>query len=321
MKIPAGFALRFMAAVLAAPVAATAQTAIKAGSLVNVRSGPGTGYASLGMIPAGQVYVAASKSGDWWKIWFDGRSGYTHAAYWTGVAGQSGVKVTADAVNVRTGAGTSFASVGRASMGSIYYWTSVSGGWYRINWGGASRWINSAYVTRVSLSGGSTTTTTTTTTTTSSITNLNMEYAKQVTGYFCGPATVQMVAKYCAGSWISQWTLSSYMGTSSWSGTDVGALGRGLRRYANSGYLTATYFNRDRVVKSIGQKFPVAINIQCRYLAYWGYQYAMHYSPIKGYTSGGFYIHDSWLGPNKWASSTEVKNAVNYHTAYYYPRY
>ena len=316
MKIPgkftAGLALMFA---LTAPGAGMAQTALKVSSEVNVRTGPGTGYASMGLVPAGQVYVGASLSGDWWKIYFDGRVGYTNRPFWTSLSGQTGVKVTGDVVNVRTGAGTSFTAAGKAYMGQIYYWLSQSNGWYEIYHGGKRRWINGAFVTRVSLLGGGSTQPPS-----SGITNLNMEYGRQVTNYFCGPATVQLVARYTSGVWYNQWTISSYLGTNSWSGTDVGALGRGLRRYANSGYLTATYFNRDRVVRNIGLRFPVAINFQGRYLSYIN-QSLMHYSPIKGYTSGGFYIHDTAFGPNKWASTTEVRNAVNYHTAYYYPRY
>ena len=138
---------------------ASAQTCVQATSIANVRTGPGTGYTVIGQVPSGNSYVAASKSGDWWKIYFDGRSGYTYGPLYRTLSGTTGVKVTADLMNVRSGPGTGYTILGKATMGEIFYWTQYAGlnGWYKVNWGGRTAYLNGGFVVRVSLPGGSTT--------------------------------------------------------------------------------------------------------------------------------------------------------------------
>jgi uncharacterized protein YraI len=306
------------AGVLAAQAAARAQTAIKATGTVNVRTGPGTGYGIIGQVPGDHVYVGFERSGDWWKIWYNGGTGWTHASYYTTLSGVTGVKVTTDTLNVRSGPSTGYAILGKVYMGQIHFWTahaSISP-WYKIYWGGGTGYLHGDYVTQVALSGGSATPPPTGTPS-----NLAMTHQYQVTNYFCGPATAQMVVAYLTGTWVSQYTIASYCGTSPTYGTSLGAVKNAIVHYSGHAYVSAYGFDRSRAVANIQAYRPVPINIQCRYLAYWGYSWAMHHSPIKGFTSGGFYIHDSWTGPNEWASSTEVWNAVNYHYGLYALRY
>ncbi len=310
--------LLVLAAVAAAQAVADAQTAIKATGTVNVRTGPSTGYGIIGQVPAGQTYVASQRSGDWWKIWFNGGMGWTHASYYTTLSGVTGVKVTTDVLNVRSGPSTGYSILGKVYMGQIHFWTSYesTAPWYKIYWGGRTGYVHGDYVTRVSLSGGSSPPPPSGTPT-----NLAMTHQYQVTNYFCGPATSQMVVQYLTGRWVSQWTIASYSGTSPSYGTSAANVKNAINYYGGTSYWTAYWFSRDKAVANIQAYRPVPINIQCRYIGYWGYSYAMHHSPIKGYTSGGFYIHDSWTGPNEWASSTEVWNAVNYHYGLYSVRY
>ncbi len=302
-------------------------TAIRSVASVNVRSGPSTSYAILGKVPAaGQTYVAVAKSGSWWKISFDGRAGWTHGDYWKGLSGVSGVKVTTSVLNVRSGAGTGYAILGKVYSGQIYYSGASSGGWYQIYWGGRTAWISGMYASRVALSGSTTTTATTTTSSSTSTSsggssNLNMTWYRQVTNYFCGPTTSQMVIKYVSGRYYDQWTIARYEGTSSSSGTSAYNVCKGINRYASAGYVVAHTFNRSRAVNNIQRNKPVPINFKTRYLAYTRYYNAMHHSPIKGFTSGGFYVHDSAWGANRWASTTEITNAVNYHYGLYLVRY
>ena len=302
-------------AVLVMAAAAQAQTAVKSTAVVNVRTGAGTGYAVIGTVPSGDIYVAETKTNGWWKIWFDGRSGYTIDDYYTGASGLTGVKVTADSLTVRTGPGSGYAILGKVYKGQVYFWGSTSNGYYRISWGGRDGYVNGSYVTRVGLkSDGGTTGTTTGTTTGGTVTNLDMAWAKQVTNYFCGPASIHLMARYLNGTWYDQWTIAYYMGTPSMGMTDVDSELRGLRRYASSSIWMGGSFNRDVVTANIGRKVPVVPNFNTRYISYWGGYVAGHYSPIKGYTSGGYYVHDTWQGPNMWCSSTEMWNGVNYHT-------
>lgn len=304
----------------AAPALVHAQTALRATGTVNVRSGPGTGYAVVGQVPTGHTYVGIARSGEWWKIYFNGSLGWTHGAYYTTLSGTTGVKVTTDTLNVRSGPGTGHSILGQVYMGQIYFWTQYEGlnGWYKICWRGGYGFVSGTYVTRVALQGGSSAPPPPPP---STLSNLSMTFHRQVTNYFCGPATAQMVIQHVSGSLVSQYTIASYARTSPNTGTSLYNVAASIRHYSGHAYAVLNGFNRDRAVSNIQRNRPVPINIQCRYLAYWGYRSAMHHSPIKGYTSGGFYIHDSWKGANQWAASTEVRNAVNYHYGLWSARY
>lgn len=286
---------------------AWAQTALKATDAVNVRSGPGTGYSILGTVPAGHYYVGISRSGDWWKIYFNGSTAWTHGAYWTAVSGTTGVKVTTDVLNVRSGPGTGYSVIGQAYSGQIYFWTQYEGlnGWYKIYFNAGIGYVYGAYVTRVSLSGGGATTS-------GGPTNLSMTHYYQINNYYCGPTSAQMIILYISGKWYSQPTLASYMGTSPTYGTSNGAIKNAINYYAAGGYWEAGY-DGNRLRNNIGHYRPCNLNFRTDYLAYWGYTYALHHSPVKGYTSGGWYVHDTTKGPDRWASSTEMYNAVVYH--------
>ena len=48
---------------------------------VNVRSGPGTTYAVLGSAPKGAKYTVTGQSGSWYKINFNGKTGYISSVY------------------------------------------------------------------------------------------------------------------------------------------------------------------------------------------------------------------------------------------------
>lgn len=127
-------------------------------STLNVRSGPGTGYSIIGSAGQGQQYVVISTSGSWKRIWWAGNTGWIYAPYTSAVSG-SGSKVTASVVNVRSGPGTGYPTVGSAHAGEIYVRTSLSGSWEKIWFGGAARWTHGDYTVSVSLSpGGSTST-------------------------------------------------------------------------------------------------------------------------------------------------------------------
>ena len=127
--------------------------ALRASTVVNVRSGPGPGYAVVGTVPAGHLYAGAFRSGGWWRIDFNGAAGWTNAAYYAPAAGVAAVKVTADVLNVRSGPGTANPLLGTVAMGQVYVLAvpTSSGGWYQIFWGGRTGWVYGGYVLRTTL--------------------------------------------------------------------------------------------------------------------------------------------------------------------------
>src|SRR5579872_1173921 len=67
----------------------------------------------------------------------------------------------------------------------------------------------------------------------------------QVTGYFCGPATVEEVSATTPGPsaiGLSQWTIASYMGTSSNGGTSTGGEVAGLNHYVGNPDFNFNYY-------------------------------------------------------------------------------
>ncbi len=120
-------------------------------SSLNVRTGPSTSYSIIGSVASGQRYVAIAQQSGWYKIWFDGRTGWCSGTYLTQATGVTVVTVTVDALNVRTGPGTGYAVVGTAASPQKYVRAGLSGGWHRIWWGGAEYWVYGAYTTTSTL--------------------------------------------------------------------------------------------------------------------------------------------------------------------------
>ena len=228
--------------------------------------------------------------------------------------------VNAGTLNVRSGPGTSYGIIGQLSRGTQVHVVSVSGSWSKID-APKTGWVASLYLTKVA-----TTTPTPAPSPNPAITNLNMTYYRQHLGYGCGPTTGEMVVLYITGRWYSEETYANVMGSNIpvGSGTSAAEVVKGINHFSGGQtYTLVKGFSRPRTIANINRNMPVPININCRYLAYRGYVTSLHHSPIKGYTSAGFYIHDTngRFGPNRWASTTEVSNAVNYHYGLYSVRY
>ncbi|AXI32278.1 hypothetical protein CIB87_25905 [Priestia megaterium] len=127
-------------------------TYIVTASTLNVRSGAGTNYASIGSVTKGQKLSVVSKSGGWYKINYNGRTGYVSSDYvqssgtTTPPAENITYIVTASTLNVRSGAGTNYASIGSVTKGQKLSVVSKSGGWYKINYNGRTGYVSSDYV-------------------------------------------------------------------------------------------------------------------------------------------------------------------------------
>jgi N-acetylmuramoyl-L-alanine amidase len=52
-------------------------------SVLNVRSGPSTGYAIIGEVHSPEMYVIEGSSGSWWKVNWGGTQGWIHGGYTT----------------------------------------------------------------------------------------------------------------------------------------------------------------------------------------------------------------------------------------------
>lgn len=68
---------------------------------LNMRTGPGTGYAVITVIPKGSKVTVNGYTGDWAKVTYSGKNGYAHSSYLKNES--STVRYTTVNLNMRTG--------------------------------------------------------------------------------------------------------------------------------------------------------------------------------------------------------------------------
>ena len=120
-------------------------------SAVNVRTGPGTGYGVVTVLPSGAGVTVKSKSGNWYRVSTGtGYEGYIYKDYLSfggsGGGSYSGKAHTTAAVNMRTGPGKDY-----FKLTVVPAWTYISvlgksGNWIRTSYGGYTGYIYSGYV-------------------------------------------------------------------------------------------------------------------------------------------------------------------------------
>lgn len=142
------------------PVKANAATLDSSAGIVatssgrlNVRSGASSESAVVASLAKGSYVTLISKSGSWWYVEYaSGKFGYCHADYITSVSGSPAtVSTNSGNLNVRSGAGTSYARVAALPKGETVIVLSASNGWSRILYYGtktgyvSSQYLSSAY--------------------------------------------------------------------------------------------------------------------------------------------------------------------------------
>nr|WP_279325450.1 N-acetylmuramoyl-L-alanine amidase [Clostridium sp. D53t1_180928_C8] len=138
------------------PSIATQSGTIKVNGALNVRSGAGTSYSVVGSLSNGSKVEIVETTGTWYKIKYGSGYGYVSKDYVTvstdsGNNGsstdtQSGTIKVNGALNVRSGAGTSYSVVGSLSNGSKVEIVETSGTWYKIKYGNGTGYVSKDYV-------------------------------------------------------------------------------------------------------------------------------------------------------------------------------
>lgn len=137
------FALTFIIifGLIAAPMEANAATASSTAGIVNtssgslnVRSGASTSGAVVKKLSDGSYVTLISKSGAWWYVEYGkNQYGWCHGLYIDAVTSTPRTVYTSSgSLNVRSGAGTSYAKTGSVSSGETVLVLSSSGYWSRI---------------------------------------------------------------------------------------------------------------------------------------------------------------------------------------------
>lgn len=111
---------------------------------LNVRSGAGTGYSIVGSFPKDTTISVQSISNGWAKISYNGQTAYCSAAYLK--EAQQTKMVTTTSLNVRSGAGTSYAIVGLLAPNTSVTVISVNNNWAKILYNNEIRYCSADYL-------------------------------------------------------------------------------------------------------------------------------------------------------------------------------
>jgi uncharacterized protein YvpB len=114
---------------------------------LNVRSGPGTNYSRIGSLAQGSsVQVMERLANGWYKINYNGKTGYVSAQYIK--TNEKLYRVNATSLIVRKGPGTNYGRIGSLKNGSVLNVIhKESNGWYKISYNGGTGYVSGDYVT------------------------------------------------------------------------------------------------------------------------------------------------------------------------------
>jgi len=124
------------------------QVAVSSGKL-NVRSSPNSSSSVLTSLSKGSYVTLISRSGNWWKVEYgENKYGYCHSDYIKQVSGSAlRVNTQSGNLNVRSGAGTTYAKTGTVSKGETVIRLAQTGSWSRILYDGTKTgYVSSQYL-------------------------------------------------------------------------------------------------------------------------------------------------------------------------------
>jgi len=114
-------------------------------SRLNARSGPSTNTSVIAVLEQGQAYPEVRRSGPWAQLQLGGQLAWCHGDFL--VPGtQSVVTVTATSLNVRSGAGTAYRTLGQLSRGQSVAILAARGVWREISYRGRGAWVHGSFL-------------------------------------------------------------------------------------------------------------------------------------------------------------------------------
>lgn len=110
---------------------AGAMSATVTGSVVNIRSGPGSDYEITGTVYQDTEVVILDQKGEWYQVKIGSVTGWIHNSLLQ-MDQEVLLTVTGEQVNLRTGPGTSYQVAAQASRGDVLTLLDVEGEWYKV---------------------------------------------------------------------------------------------------------------------------------------------------------------------------------------------
>ena len=117
---------------------------------LRLREAPSTKSATLDYASGNEVVVLLSKTGKWYEVMYNLQIGYMHQDY-LNVSTVENVElgygiVNGNAVNMRSGPGTSYKSYGQSKAGELAYIIGINKQWYKVIWNNSICYIRSDYL-------------------------------------------------------------------------------------------------------------------------------------------------------------------------------
>jgi len=118
---------------------------------LNLRSGPGTGYTILAVMPKGSAVTVLSTSGGWSRVTYGGKTGYASATYLStappsGTTSSIVIRYTTADLNLRTGPGTSYPIITMMPKGSSVEILDTSSAWPKVRYGSTVGYASPSYL-------------------------------------------------------------------------------------------------------------------------------------------------------------------------------
>ena len=125
------------------------------GSYVRMRSGASTSSSILGTYNSGTTMTITGVNGAWYKVSYNGTTGYVHSDYvsLSGVTnggsstGSSNGSVKGSDVRMRSGPSTNYSILGTYQNGTPLTITGESGNWYKVSYSGRDGYVSKDYMT------------------------------------------------------------------------------------------------------------------------------------------------------------------------------
>ncbi len=117
---------------------------------LRLRSGASSSTSTLAYASKDEVVVVLGKTGDWYKVNYNLKTGYMHSSYLSVAAKENAElgygKVNGSGVNVRSGPGTGYSSIAKASLNDRVYIIGINNQWFKVIYGEKIGYIRSDYV-------------------------------------------------------------------------------------------------------------------------------------------------------------------------------
>lgn len=124
-------------------------TGVASNDHLNVRSSSSTSSSSIGKLSNGESVVITGKDDEWYRIDFNGKSGYIYEKY-VRITGNITYKKTTDNLNMRWGPSTSNGIITKIQKGTTVKVISSNNGWDKVYYDGEVGFCSNSYLVTTS---------------------------------------------------------------------------------------------------------------------------------------------------------------------------